>query len=253
MFAFSDPDILMHREAGGHLSIPRLKEVSADLPGFGEPVYIGSFQGISCYCTQGGIRNLPDHYQLLNFRALYGKVEEALWLIAGYARQICDWNLNFKYCGRCGNINLTQADELAKMCDRCGLVSYPRISPAIMAAVVRDNKLLLANGTRFPNQEMYSVLAGFVEPGEALESCVRREVFEETGIRVRQVEYFGSQSWPFPDSLMIGFIARYESGEIRPDPEEIRAADWFSVSDLPLTPKAYTLAGQLIQWFKDHH
>jgi NAD+ diphosphatase len=115
------------------------------------------------------------------------------------------------------------------------LVNYPRLSPAIIVAVVRGEQILLAHSPRFP-EDFYSVLAGFVEPGETLEDCVRREVFEEVGISVKNIRYFGSQPWPFPDSLMLGFTAEYADGEIKEDGVEISHADWFSPDRLPQLP-----------------
>ena len=118
--------------------------------------------------------------------------------------------------------------------------------------MVRDDKILLARGINFPNKKMFSVLAGFVEPGEGLEGCIEREIFEEVGLKVKNIEYFNSQSWPFPDSLMIGFTAEYESGEISIDTTEIVEAGWFRADDLPPIPGSQVLAGQLIEWFVRH-
>ncbi len=116
-------------------------------------------------------------------------------------------------------------------------------------AVTRGDEILLARGVNFPNKKMFSVLAGFVSPAETLEACVVREVFEETCIRVRDITYVESQPWPFPDSLMIGFTATYDTGEIQIDPEEIEEASWFKANSLPLIPDEYTLAGRLIRTF----
>jgi len=127
--------------------------------------------------------------------------------------------------------------------------SYPRKSPAVIVSIVRDNKILLARSQKFSNVNMYSVLAGFVDPGESLEDCVRREIREEVRIEVKNIQYFGSQSWPFPDSLMVGFTAEYKSGEISIDNDEIDEAGWFSVSELPRIPRKISIARQLIDWF----
>jgi NAD+ diphosphatase len=126
------------------------------------------------------------------------------------------------------------------------------VSPAIIVAVVKDRQLLLAHSTRF-TAKFYSVLAGFVEPGETLEDCVQREVFEEVGVRVRNIRYFGSQPWPFPDSLMVAFTAEYAGGEIRVDPVEIADAGWFSAGALPAIPPRISIARQLIDWFATAH
>ncbi|MCD4721270.1 MAG: NAD(+) diphosphatase [Desulfobacula sp.] len=139
------------------------------------------------------------------------------------------------------------------MCPKCNLINYPRISPAIITAVVKDKQILLGRGVNFPNKKMFSVLAGFVEPGEALEECVKREIFEEAGINIKNIQYFKSQSWPFPGSLMIGFTAEYESGKITIDTQEIAEAGWFKAENLPIIPGKQTLAGELIKWFVQNH
>jgi NAD+ diphosphatase len=124
------------------------------------------------------------------------------------------------------------------------------MSPAIIVAVVKDKKILLARASRFP-YEMYSVLAGFVEPGESLEACVKREVREEVGIEVKNIRYFGNQPWPFPNSLMVAFTADYAAGEIRIDETEIVDAGWFSANNFPLIPSKISIARHLIDWFAE--
>jgi NAD+ diphosphatase len=131
------------------------------------------------------------------------------------------------------------------------LINYPRLSPAIIVAVCRDDRLLLAQNKRF-RSGYYSVLAGFVEPGETLEECVKREVFEEVNIRVKNIRYFGSQPWPFPNSLMVGFTAEYAGGEIDENKSEIVEADWFTADNLPRIPPQITIARWLIDWFRDN-
>jgi NAD+ diphosphatase len=126
------------------------------------------------------------------------------------------------------------------------------MSPAIIVAVVRDKTILLAHAARFPGA-MYSVLAGFVEPGESLEECVRREVKEEAGVDLKHIRYFGSQPWPFPNSLMIGFTAAYAGGEITADQKEIVDARWFQAKDLPLIPEKVSIARKLIDWFVEKY
>ncbi|MFP4194870.1 MAG: NAD(+) diphosphatase, partial [Desulfobacterales bacterium] len=135
-----------------------------------------------------------------------------------------------------------------KICPQCGLINYPRVSPAVIVAVVKNGQILLARNkqARIP---FYSVLAGFVEPSETLEQCVEREVGEEVGITVENIRYFGSQPWPFPNSLMIGFTAEYASGEIQIDSGELSDAGWFDKNSLPRVPPALSIAGQLIEWF----
>jgi NAD+ diphosphatase len=179
-------------------------------------------------------------------------LDDEVFMLAGRAFQITNWDENHKYCGKCGALFDNKQDERAKICPKCGLVNYPRISPAIITAIVKENKILLAHGNHFKNK-MYSVIAGFVEPGETFEDCVQREVMEEVGIRVKNIRYFGSQPWPFPNSLMVGFTAEYESGEIKVDEKEIGDAGWYSVDEFPETPGHGSIARKLIDWFIENN
>ena len=226
-FIFSENDILVKEKSESMVSIPCFDEKSVVEMELNEICFFGTYKNIPCSCAQISRDNLPDNFKLINLRSLYGKIDNGFWSISGYARQIYDWNVNFKFCGRCGVETKRKKDEHARVCPKCSLTSYPRISPAIITAVVKDKQILLARGINFPNKKMFSVLAGFVEPGETLEECVNREIFEEAGIKIKNVQYFKSQSWPFPDSLMIGFTAVYESGKLSIDREEIVEAGWF--------------------------
>ena len=138
-------------------------------------------------------------------------------------------------------------------CDQCGLSAYPRISPAVMVLVKRGRELLLARSPHF-KPGVFSALAGFVEAGETLEDCAAREVKEEVGIDIGHLQYFSSQSWPFPNSLMVAFFAEYAGGEITPDPTEIEAADWFDIDELPRLPDTVSIARRLIEGaLAQHH
>ncbi len=188
----------------------------------------------------------PDGWQWVTLRSLCGVLDDGRLGLAGRALQMLDWELNNAFCGRCGAGMATDASESCRRCTQCGFSAYPRIEPAAIVAVVRSpREILLARTSRLP-EGVHSILAGFVEPGESLEQCAAREVFEETGIRIRNVRYVGSQSWPFPRSLMVGFIAEYESGEIRIDPTELVSAAWFSLDELPPVPGPISIARALI-------
>jgi NAD+ diphosphatase len=143
---------------------------------------------------------------------------------------------------------LISSRDRVKECAACGNKNFPRISPAVMVLVQRSGELLLARGPNFP-AGFFSLVAGFVEPGETLETCVHREIKEEIGITVTNIRYFGSQPWPFPDSLMISFIADYAGGEIQVDGQEIIEAAWYRPDDLPQIPGVVSLAGKMILWF----
>ncbi|HWR45103.1 NAD(+) diphosphatase [Sporomusa sp.] len=246
MFIFKGTKILI-KEGLEHPNIPTSKDFSGIEPAFINKQYLGELDGYPCYCMEvNDLVDIPAGMSFKELRTLLDQVEEDIFLLAGRAFQIVNWNRMNKFCGKCGAMTEPKRSELAKVCSSCGSVYYPRISPAVIVAVVRCDRILLAHNKNFrPN--WYSVLAGFVEPGETFEDCVTREVMEEVGIRVKNIKYFASQPWPFPDSLMVGFIAEYESGEIIVDGEEIDDADWYGCDNLPPRPNNTTIAGRLIE------
>jgi NAD+ diphosphatase len=211
--------------------------------------YLGTLDGCRCYCAEiTENTSIPERMVSCGLRDLYEPLEESHHKIAMKALHLIEWDRTTRYCSRCGTETRRAKGMIAKECPGCGFLIFPRISPAVIVLIERDNRLLLARARRF-TAEIYSVLAGFVEPGETLEETVKREIEEEVGIRVKNIRYFGSQPWPFPDSLMIGFTAEYESGEIRIDEEEIVDAGWFDPSTLPNIPGKISIARQLIDWF----
>ncbi|MCP4622431.1 MAG: NAD(+) diphosphatase [bacterium] len=247
---FHDQLLLMRRE-GDSLSIPNSAELEIFGLGPTGRQFLGMLNDHPCYVGElTDAEQISDPFTFTDLWALFGRFEEDVIRAAGLANQLVQWNQNHRYCGKCGNPTENKTDERAKICPKCGLINYPRLSPAIIVAVRKDNQLLLANAQRFP-AKLYSVLAGFVEPGETLEECVRREVREEVGIAVKNVRYFGSEPWPFPDSLMVAFTAEYDSGEIRIDETEIAEAGWFSADNLPDIPPKFSIARQLIDWFSE--
>ena len=206
---------------------------------------VGEWQGMQCYAAD--LDKLPENIsgELMPVRTLFGLVSAEEIYLAGRAIQLLDWQKNHHYCGRCGTPTTARAGQFAMQCPACGLIAYPRISPAVMVLISRGDQLLLARSPRF-RPGVYSALAGFVEAGETLEQCAIREVLEEVGIEIANLRYFRSQSWPFPDSLMAAFFADYAGGEIKPDPREIEDAKWFSCSALPALPEPVSIARQLI-------
>lgn len=209
--------------------------------------YLGTFAGIQCYSSESEAQ-APEDMDYRDLRSLYGLLEEDIFLLAGKAVQIVNWDKTHQYCGKCGARTEDLKGERAKICPVCGLVNYPRISPATITAVLKEDKILLAHGKSF-RENMYSLIAGFVEPGETLEECVQREVMEETGIRIKNIRYLASQPWPFPNSLMLGFCADYDSGEICVDGTEISDAQWFDIRNLPALPSKISIARRIIDWY----
>jgi NAD+ diphosphatase len=204
------------------------------------PVFVGMLDGRSCWAVDAEPRGGTP------LMGLWGQVDELVWTIAGRAVQLIEWDRTHRYCGRCGTATELASGERAKRCPVCGLLAFPRLAPAIITLVERDDgRALLARGKAFPIP-MYSCLAGFVEPGETLEQAVHREVGEEVGVALSDVRYWGSQPWPFPHSLMIGFNARWAGGDIVLDEREIADAQWYAADDLPSIPPGLSIARRLI-------
>lgn len=191
---------------------------------------------------------VPEGFELRPLRTILTTLEPRIAAEASTSLQILNWDLASRFCGTCGNATVAAETEHAKKCTSCATMCFPRISPATITAVIRDRSVLLAHNKRFANG-MYSLVAGFVEPGECLEECVKREVREETGVVVTDVAYFASQPWPFPDALMLGFTAVWHSGEILPDGDEIDDAQWFKADAMPLIPSPGSISRRIIDWF----
>ena len=187
----------------------------------------------------------PEGLSWIPFRSVLGTQGWEGILPACRALALANWRAATRFCGRCGSAQGDKPDETARLCPSCGSVTYPRLSPAVLALVHREGRILLARNAAFKTG-IFSVLAGFVEPGESFEDCVVREVGEEVGIRVTNVRYLGSQPWPFPDSLMIGFEADWDSGELVPDGVEIAEAGWYGRDDHPPLPLPGSLSRRII-------
>jgi len=246
-FIFYNDELLVNENAGS----PNIPFISAnDMVDFEltEVQDIGSLDGHTCYVASLATKNIPTGFALKGVRQLYGHTDDRFFWFAFRAFHVLYWLKNNKFCGCCGCRMNVLATELAVECVHCNHLEYPRISPAIIVAVVKDHQILLAHSTRFP-AGMFSVIAGYVDPGETLEDCVRRELQEEVGIEVSNIKYFGNQPWPFPDSLMVAFTAEYAHGIITVDNVEIVEADWFSAHDLPNIPPKESIARKLIDWF----
>jgi NAD+ diphosphatase len=215
-------------------------------------VYQGS-QATHCFAGEVELEAvLPTGLAAVDLRRMFDVFDDLLFGVAGRAKQIAQWDRDHQFCGRCAAATVTAPGERAKRCPQCGLTSYPRLSPAIIIAITRTDpdceRILLARNHRFPAGR-YSIVAGFVEPGESLEECAIREVREEVGVEIANIRYYGSQPWPFPSSLMIGFTAEYAGGEIDLDGSEIADAGWFTADNLPHLPPKASIARKLIDAF----
>lgn len=245
-FVFNKNRLLIKND-GSEVSVPRnldIRNIKIE-----EKHFLGILNGFNCYCGEAEEDlYVPEKMEFIDLRQLLSRLDEQECLIAGKASQILYWDKTNRYCGRCGSPTENKKDERAKICPECGFLSYPRISPAIIVAIRDGDRILLAHNKNFRN-DMYSVIAGFVEPGETFEDCVRREVAEEIGIKVKDIKYFASQPWPFPNSLMVAFTARYDGGEISVDGMEIEHAAWFRPEEFPKLPLEGSIARRLIDDF----
>jgi NAD+ diphosphatase len=270
-FLFHKYNVLVQvDEASGAAQIPRIVS-PASLPLDGLMVarqqyfgYLNSGERSHCYTAElldpaskpgnepTTLPPLPPGLALLGLRSLFGRLPEEQFWLAGRAVQLVDWARTHQFCGQCGARTHTAPHERSKKCPQCGHASYPRLSPAVIVRVERQGKhgreILLARHRRY-GLPIYSVLAGFVEPGETLETCVQREIREEVGLTVKNIRYFGSQPWPFPNSLMIAFTAEYEAGELTMEEAELVDAQWFRPDNLPPYPPPLSIAHRLISDF----
>ena len=229
VFAFKGRDLLVTEDG----ILPGIEKI--DEAGY-EAVrrqYLGSLDGRHCFSAE-----LADDAQPLgglrfsNLHMLHATLDEATHAVAGRAVQIVEWDRTHQYCGACAEPTVVSELDRSRSCPSCQIPMYPRLAPAMIVSVERGDEILLARSPHFPEGIM-SVLAGFVEPSESAEDAVKREVYEETKILVNNVQYFSSQAWPFPNSLMLGFRAEYEAGDIEIDGEEIVAAQWFKAKEMP--------------------
>lgn len=234
------------------------------------PIYVGRYGGRRYFAllledAPGGGAPISDDAEVelkngaasrwVNRRASYKEMAREQFWISARAYQIARWDRESRFCGRCGTAQEIAPEELAKLCPNCGHREYPRMAPAMIVAVVNRGRLLLAHAKKF-REGLYSVLAGFVEPGESLEGCVAREVMEEAGVELSSIHYFSSQSWPFPYSMMVAFTAEASTEEISIDPEEIDEAGWFTpaeINELPAIPPRLSVSRYLIDWFVDSY
>jgi NAD+ diphosphatase len=236
-FAFVQGQLLLPEGDAGLLAPGPILESGLRL-------FLGRLDGLDCWALR--VDAAPPGWRCLPLRAAMMAMTAPLAGVAGRAAQVLEWDRAHRHCGVCGTPTDPVPDERARRCPSCGQMAYPRVSPAMMVLVWRPGEVLLARAPHFATG-MYSALAGFVEAGESIEECVEREVAEEVGVRVTDLRYFGSQSWPFPHSLMVAFTARWADGAIVPEAGEIEDARWFTLDALPVIPPRFSISGHLIR------
>lgn len=216
--------------------------------------FLGVLQGEAMWGVDVPTGDDPADGAATDLYSYFGRASETEWMVAGRAVQIIEWARTHRFCGRCATPTELLTGERAMKCPACGLMAFPRLAPEMITLVTKghgaDQEALLARGVQFRTPS-YSCLAGFVEPGESLEDAVVREVREEVGIDVDNVRYWGSQPWPFPHSLMVGFHAEFAGGEITCDPTEIADANWYRRDELPALPPRISIARKLIDAWLD--
>ncbi|MBL4680365.1 MAG: NAD(+) diphosphatase [Pseudomonadales bacterium] len=211
--------------------------------------FLGTVSGIPVFANEiDPDADEPEGYSFKNLWSFLGRLDDATFNLLGKSKQLVDWYQNHKFCGQCGKPTDDSNADRSLSCASCSNLFYPRLSPSIIVLVTRGEEILLAKNVN-ARGNFYSTLAGFIEPGESIEEAVHREVYEEVGIKIKQLEYFNSQSWPFPNSLMLGFHAVYDEGEIVLQAEEIADAQWFHYKDMPNQPAMVSISGWLVSSF----
>jgi NAD+ diphosphatase len=212
--------------------------------------FVGFLGESPCWAARANTDTAPADHAFEDMRMLFNRLPDDLLAVGGRAVQMLEFDRSHKHCGACGAPTAIHEGGRSRRCTACGETYYPKVSPAMMVLIKRDTaqgrELLLARSARFP-RGMYSALAGFVEPSESIEECIHREAFEEVGVKITNPQYFSSQGWPFPNSLMIAYVADYVSGEIVPQDGEIEDAQWFSLDSLPKLPHRLSIARRLIE------
>ena len=241
---FCNNQVLVQNTSSGYALIEGADEIQSQLPS-ASLLYLGTLNGKTCIaCEVAPEFALPPNWQEATQRQLFGRIDELLLGLIGYAMQIVAWQQNSRYCPRTGDLTGPMPGTWGRICPRCGYSSYPPVTPAILVLIHDGERMLLTHKPGWGRR--YSCIAGFVEPGESLEGCVEREIYEEVGLEVSAIEYIGSQPWPFPHQLMVGYTARYQHGEVCVDQVELDDALWFTADTLPELPPPQSLARHII-------
>lgn len=191
-----------------------------------------------------------SRYEMCGLRNSYYKLTDMLYKTAGKCEELLHWNRNTRYCGTCGGLMRMHTD-ISKRCEKCGREVWPLLSTAVIVLIRKGDEVLLVHAKNFRGN-FFGLVAGFVETGETLEEAVEREVLEETGLHIQNIRYFGSQPWPFPCGLMVGFNAEYLDGDIHLQDSEITDGAWFKKDNLPEIPEKLSIARKLIDnWIEE--
>jgi NAD+ diphosphatase len=250
IFHFKDNSLLLKSQKEDYC-LPQRKDLK-NIPDINESIFLFTLNGRNCFLIWDIPETDPNRftYQEINFFRTFGRKEVAWVSIVGH--QLYTWYTQNKYCGKCGAKTAVKTDERAIICPVCNHVVYPKISPAVIVAIISNDKILLAHNSNF-RSNWYSLVAGYADIGESLEETVIREVKEEVGLDITNIRYYKSQPWPFSGSMMIGFFADADDKQlIRPDNKEISDASWFQRGKLPNHPTTFSIAGEMIELFENN-
>jgi len=238
--------LLLRTDGSATPGLPAIGAVAGSAGALAAPIFVGELNGRPIWANAAPDEaGIPAGHEWLDMRPLLALLPADELQSIGCARELLWWNARTRFCGSCGTPTVQVDTERAKRCPKCSALFYPAASPAVIVAVQREDRILLAHNHNF-RPDLFSLLAGFVDPGETLEQAVAREVREEVGITVTDIRYVTSQPWPFPNSLMVAFQATYAGGELHADGREIEAANWYARDALPTIPSPGTVAHALI-------
>lgn len=250
-FVFCNGEILLEKLPDGSFSIPCSEEPPVDVRAGSNIMSVTTAEGITvfAYDMENPVTDNP-RYEMCGLRASYYKLSDELYKTAGKCEELLYWDRNTQYCGTCGG-RMKMHTDISKCCEKCGREVWPQLATAIIVLIRKGDEVLLVHARNFRGN-FYGLVAGFVETGETLEEAVEREVLEETGLCIRNIRYFGSQPWPYPCGLMVGFNAEYQSGDIHLQDSEIAAGAWFRKDNLPEIPEKLSIARRLIDnWLEE--
>ena len=246
-FLFCQDDLLLTEHEGKGWGIPDGDAPPVALERWHTVHRLPDLEGVPCRCVALDSPVVGEGVRMVGLRASYDLLPRSLYDMAGKGREILYWDRNTKFCGVCGGPMKLHTD-ISKRCTNCGKEVWPSLAIAIIVRITRGNEMLLVQSRNFRGDYM-GLVAGFVETGETLEECVQREVWEETHLRVENIRYFGSQPWPYPSGLMVGFTADYAGGDLRLQRSELRKGGWFDKDRLPEIPGKVSMARMLIDDF----
>ena len=250
-FVFCKDEVLLECHPEGTCTIPLQEEPPVEVKPWTTILNVTPLNGIEvkAFSIDSPVAQPPSpdgvYYEMCPLRQSYYRLPESLYLKAGKCAELLYWDRNTKFCGVCGG-QMRFHTDISKRCEECGKEVWPQLATAVIVLIRKGkDKVLLAHGRNF-RSDFYGLIAGFVETGETLEEAVRREVMEETGLQIKNIRYFGSQPWPYPSGLMVGFTADYDSGQIHVQREELTKCAWFHRNHLPRIPEKLSIARKLI-------